>query len=69
MAAAAAHSTTPHTGCRERAAVIPARSRPTMTASLWPAPIRVRSTRGLSTASTKTGPGSFVKERASLGMQ
>ena len=69
MEAASAHSTTPQAGWNERAAVMPARSRPTMMASLCAPPTRASSVRGLSTASTKAGPGSRPKERASFGMQ
>ena len=40
-----------------------------MMASLCAPPTRASSVRGLSTASTKAGPGSRPKERASFGMQ
>ena len=69
MEAASAQSTTPHTGWRERATVIPASSRPTMSASLCAPPTRANKVSGFSTASTKAGPGSRPNERASLGTQ
>jgi hypothetical protein len=69
MDAASAHSAIPQTGWRERAAVMPARSRPTMSASLCAPPTSASSVSGLRTASTNAGPASLPKERASLGMQ
>ena len=67
--AASAHKAMPHTGWNERAAVMPARSSPTMMASLCAPPTSANKVSGLSTARTKAGPGSRPKERASLGMQ
>ncbi len=49
--------------------MMPARSSPTMMASLWAPPTRASRVSGLSTASTKAGPGSRPNERASFGMQ
>ena len=69
MEAASAHRTMPQTGWKERAAVTPASSSPTMMASLCAPPTRASKVKGLSTASTKAGPGSRPKERANLGMQ